>query len=116
MLCGVLALITAACLSICCASSLLLSCRPAAVTACMPTCVPHPCLLACSPTLLAELHQRRAEATEAQLEEVLTAVERAAGGPSEFPARAALVTFNREAERNACLASLPHGGGGCAGG
>jgi hypothetical protein len=59
--------------------------------------------------LTTELHQRRAEDTERKLGKVLERMEQEHGGPQDFPAEAAFVTFNRGMELQACLASCPHG-------
>jgi hypothetical protein len=66
---------------------------------------PNAVAIAC-PT--SELHQRRAEATERKLGQVLERMEAHSGGPQDFPAKAAFVTFNRGMEVQACLASCPH--------
>lgn len=57
--------------------------------------------------LFAVTYQQRAEATESKLETLLQSMQGLAGGPSDFPVKAAFVTFNYEGEARACLDNTP---------
>jgi hypothetical protein len=57
------------------------------------------------------LYARRAEDAEVKLEKLMKKMENLAhgGGPSDFPVKAAFVTFNHESEQAICLKTMPRG-------